>query len=348
MRALATISDPVYRQDTQYSALDRFFLQLIRDKRDLPFVYLTIRITLLMIPTGILLYLPFITGWVWWGLAVAYFIMNNFVFKGPFGLMLHCTSHRKFFKKEYGFMNHYLPWFVAPFFGQTPETYFSHHIGMHHPENNLPEDESTTMPYQRDRFGDFMRYFGDFFFLGMVRLTGYFIRKKRKKLMRRSITGELLFIAGCVGLSFINFPATFMVFILPFLISRFVMMVGNWGQHAFIDPADPGNAYTNSVTCINAKYNHKCWNDGYHISHHIKPTLHWTEHPNHLTENRHEYVKNKALIFEGIDFLGVFSMLMRKKYDKLADHIVNLDNMWESREELITTMKHRTQKIPIK
>lgn len=348
MRALAAISDPVYRVDTEYSAMDRFFLQFIRDKRDLPFIYLTIRISLLMIPTGLLMYMPFISGWVWWGLAVAYFFMNNFVFKGPFGLMLHCTSHRKFFIKEYGWLNYYLPWFVGPFFGQTPETYFSHHIGMHHPENNLPEDKSTTMPYQRDRFGDFMKYFADFFFLGMIRLTGYFFKKNRWKLLRRSVAGEVIFILGCVGLSFVNFPATLMVFILPFLISRFVMMVGNWGQHAFIDPEDPGNAYTNSVTCINSKYNHKCWNDGYHISHHIKPTLHWTEHPNHLQENRAEYVKNRAFVFEGLDFLGVFSLLMRKKYDKLADHIVNLDNMFSSKEELIELMKYRTQKIPIK
>ncbi len=83
----------------------------------------------------------------------------------------------------------------------------------------------------------------------------------------------------CVGLSFVNFPATLVVFILPFVISRIIMMVGNWAQHAFIDAGDPSNHYKNSITCINTKYNHKCWNDGYHISHHVKPNMHWTEHP---------------------------------------------------------------------
>ena len=56
-------------------------------------------------------------------------------------------------------------------------------------------------------------------------------------------------------------------------------MMGNWTQHAFVDGEDPGNAYKNSITCINVKYNKKCWNDGYHISHHIRPAMHWTEHP---------------------------------------------------------------------
>lgn len=135
MKQLITITDPVFIKPKKYSAADRFFLKYIRDERDLPFVYLTIKISLTLIPLGILLYLPFIQGWLWWAIAIAYAYLNNFVFKGPFGLMLHCTSHRVFFRKKYGFLNHYLPWVVAPFFGHSPETYFTHHIGMHHAEN---------------------------------------------------------------------------------------------------------------------------------------------------------------------------------------------------------------------
>ena len=86
-------------------------------------------------------------------------------------------------------------------------------------------------------------------------------------LLYRSVRGEFLFIVMCIGLCFINWPATLAVFILPFFTFRIIAMTGNWAQHSFIDPADPGNAYRNSVTCINTKYNVKCWNDGYHISH---------------------------------------------------------------------------------
>ena len=150
MRVLSTITDPVFVKPASYSAFDRFLLKAIRDERDLPFVHLTLKITVTMLPLAVLLYMPFITGWLWALIAIGYQYFNNFSYKGPFGLMLHCTSHRQLFKKEYGWMNNYLPWVIAPFFGHSPETYYTHHIGMHHAENNLEDDESSTMPYQRD------------------------------------------------------------------------------------------------------------------------------------------------------------------------------------------------------
>lgn len=346
MKTLAEIHDPVFVPRQDYSAFDRFVISLLRDKRDLPFIYLTLRISFFMIPVGLLLYIPFVDDVIWWMLAGVYFVMNNFVFKGPFGLMLHCTSHRKWFKKAYSAANLYLPWFVGLFFGQTPETYFAHHIGMHHPENNLEEDESTTMFYQRDSVGGFLKYFLDFMFIGLARTAGYFYKRNRSKLFRKLVFGEGFFFAFCIGLSFVNLPATFMVFILPFLISRLIMMLGNWTQHAFIDPEQPENLYKSSITCINVKYNHKCWNDGYHISHHIKPTMHWTEHPNHFRDNLESYIQNEALIFEGIDFLVIFIYLMRQRYDLLARHVVNIGNTWQSEAEIIQMLKKRTTRIP--
>ena len=344
MRTLTEISDPVF-SPSSYNAFDKFWLKRIRDERDLPFIYLTLNISLIMIPLGILLYMPFIQGWIWWLVAFLYFVFNNFVFKGPFGLMLHCTSHRAWFKEKYNWANYYLPWFVGPFFGQTPDTYASHHLGMHHRENNLEDDLSSTMHYQRDSIRHFMAYFFNFFFLGAVTLSIYFHRLNQKKLRNRVIRGELIFLLMCIGLAFINWQATLWVFILPFILSRLIMMMGNWAQHSFLDARDPGNSYKNSITCINTKYNHKCWNDGYHISHHIKPRLHWTQHPEHLMTNRQKYAENKAIVFDGIDFLRVWIFLMGKNYKKLAHHLVNIDGMYQSEKEAIKMLKSRTRKL---
>ncbi|MET6999839.1 fatty acid desaturase family protein [Chitinophaga defluvii] len=346
MKYISSISDPVFIQPEQVTAADRFFKKFIRDERDLPFVYLTLQITFTLIPLAILLYLPFITGWIWWLLAITYLLLNNFYFKGPFGLMLHCTCHRAFFEKKYEKLNHYLPWVLGPLFGQTPETYYSHHIGMHHPENNLPDDESSTMFYQRDSLRSFGSYLGSFFFAGIYTLCRYFHRKHRRKLLVRALRGEVLFFAMCVALCFVNWPATLVVFILPFVISRVIMMLGNWAQHAFICAQEPDNAYKNSITCINTKYNHKCWNDGYHISHHLKPSMHWTEHPVFFRSTLDEYVANEAIVFDGIHFLHVFAWLMRKRYDLLARHFVNIGNRFQSDEEIIVFLKQRTRRIP--
>ena len=109
-------------------------------------------------------------------------------------------------------LNNYLPWVVAPFFGHTPETYYSHHIGMHHPENNLEDDESSTMPFQRDSFRSFLAYFGQFFVYGVHNLLGYLRRKNRPKLVTRAMTGEILYGILCTVLFFVNWPATVLVF----------------------------------------------------------------------------------------------------------------------------------------
>ena len=346
MKSLGIITDPIFGKNPHYNGIDRFFLKLIRDERDLPFAYLTMQISLFMIPLGILLYMPFIGGWLWWSIAAGYFYLNNLYFKGPFGLMLHCTSHRPFFKDKYSWLNNYLPWVVAPFFGNTPETYFIHHVAMHHVENNLEEDISSTMHYQRDSFPDFLKYLANFLFLAIFQLYDYHKAKKRYRFLPRLIFGELTFYAACVLLCFISVGATVVVFILPYLIFRVITMMGNWSQHTFVDPEDPDNLYKSSINCINVKYNHKCWNDGYHISHHIRPNLHWTQHPLAFQKNKDEYAKNEAIVFDGLDFLQVFLLVMRKRYDVLAQHFVNINNQYESDEEVIHMLKHRTQRIP--
>ena len=181
---------------------------------------------------------------------------------GPFILMLHNTSHRTLFKRPWGWMNKYIPWVLGPFFGESPETYFAHHVGMHHAENNLEDDLSTTLPYRRDSLPHFLAYFFLFFFGALVQLLTYFAKKRRYSLLLRCALGETLFYVAVGGLFFVNWRATLIVFVIPFLITRFAMMAGNWGQHAFVDEAAPANNYRNSITCINTRYNRRCFNDG--------------------------------------------------------------------------------------
>lgn len=342
--AQITIHDPISARKPM-NFLDHFWVSLLKDPRDLPLMHLTLRISLTLVPLTVLLYLT--QGWVWGLVFVAHFYLNHLYFKGPFGLMLHCAIHRPLFKKEYEFLNNYLPWFLAPFFGHTPETYRAHHIGMHHAENNMETDGSSTLQYQRDDMRDFGKYVGRFLLFGVYNLYLYHRAKKRKFFMTRIMAGEIVFYGTVIALCFVNFTATFFAFIFPLFVFRIVAMLGNWSQHSFVDAEDPENPYKNSGTCINHKYNHKCWNDGYHISHHIYPHLHWTEHPNHLMQNHQEYADNKALVFENLDFLRVFILLMQKKYDALADHVVNFNGTFKSKEEIVELLKARTMKMDV-
>ena len=107
----------------------------------------------------------------------------------------------------------------------------------------------------------------------------YLWRRKKTRLVRRVVIGELAWYAGVAGLLFYNWQATVVVSVVPFLLVRFLMMAGNWAQHAFIDGRDPSNPYKSSIVCVNSRYNRRCFNDGYHVEHHRRPALHWTDLP---------------------------------------------------------------------
>src|SRR5436189_6218772 len=114
MKILAGNTDPV-SVELPRTRIDRFFVSLLRDERDLPFVHLTLKITFTLIPLAVLLFIPGINAWAWWAAAIGYQYLNNVVFKGPYGLMMHCTSHRTWFNEKYKGLNHYLPWVIGPF-----------------------------------------------------------------------------------------------------------------------------------------------------------------------------------------------------------------------------------------
>jgi fatty acid desaturase len=345
MKQLRALADPIYRQPEYLSRYDKFWLRLINDKRDLVFFKLLTLVHLTVIPIGILLFFPVFTGIWWWLVYGIWFFIAHIKMRGPFGLMLHNITHRRLFKKKYNWLNKYIIWFVCPFFGHTPETYFVHHVGMHHEENNMEDDTSSTLPYQRDSLIDFLKYYFSFIFLGFRDTFSYFLHKKKKKYYMRLTYGEGAFFAFCIIMCFINLQAIMWVIIIPFLLSRLIMMLGNWTQHAFIDPADPENLYRNCYNCINTSYNTNCWNDGYHLIHHIRPGAHYTEMPVLFMKEKENIAREKSFVFDGIHYLHLFYFLMAKRYDKMADHVVNINNSFSSRDEVINALKERTARF---
>ncbi|MHB8420957.1 MAG: fatty acid desaturase family protein [Myxococcales bacterium] len=316
---------------------------LLNDPRDRPFLMLIAASSAVVLPFAGALYVP---GIFRWWLAVVYLAILCGVFLDRFILMLHNTSHRPLFRKRWRLLNLYIPWVLGPFFGETPETYFAHHVGMHHPENNLAEDLSSTMGYQRDSALDFLRYFGRFMAFCLPDLARYLTRTHRSKLRNRMLLGELTFYAVVAGLLFVNWRATLVVFVIPFLLVRFLMMAGNWGQHAFIDAATPEVAYRNSITVLAGRYNRRCFNDGYHIGHHLSATRHWTEMPGDFEANRATYARERALVFD-VDFFAVWLLLMLRRYGSLARHLVTLEGPRPSEADLVTLLRERTRALSI-
>ncbi len=325
------------------ATLDRLFLGLINDPRDLPFVYLILQCSLV---AGLGISLFFVDTYFWW-FAVGYWGLWGVWVMDRFILMLHCTSHRILFKREYRVFNRIVPWVLSPFFGETPETYFTHHMGMHHPENNMHSDLSTTLPYQRDRLIHWLHYFGKFFFFTVFDLTRYHFKRGNRKLAIRTLVGEFSFWLCGAALLAVNWRATVVVFIAPLVLVRILMMAGNWAQHAFVDAADPTNPYVNSLTCINTRYNRRCFNDGYHIHHHVNARCHWRDYPDEFAANRETYGAHDAIVFDGIDFFEVWVLLMLQRYKTLARRFVTLPGAPERTEDdVVALLKSRLRPVP--
>lgn len=317
--------------------------RLLNDPRDAPFVSLMLQCGVMAI-AGVGL---FFVQSQFWPLAALYLIVWAAWVLDRFILMLHCTSHRPLFKAKLRWLNLLIPWVIGPFFGQTPESYFVHHMGMHHREGNLPNDTSSTVIHQRDRFVDWLSYFSRFMLRGLVDLGVYHAQRNNTKLLRRLLLGELSFLLGVAALFWLNWRATLVVFVLPVLLVRTLMMIGNWGQHAFVCQAEPDNPYRNSITCINTRYNRRCFNDGYHIHHHVHARCHWSEYPAEFEDNKAEYGRQDAIIFDGLDFFQVWLLLMLGRWQRLAKAFVQLPSAkLRSEAEVIEFLKSRVVRFP--
>lgn len=319
----------------------RLVVPLLNDERDATFVGLMCS-CLLVASCGVALF--FVDRWLWY-LAPIYVLLVGLLID-RFTLMLHCTSHRPLFKPKFHGLNLVIPWLLGPFFGQTPETYFAHHLGMHHPEANLDDDLSSTQRFQRDKFGHFLRYLGRFLGLILLELSRYLVRRKRVKLLRRVFLGEAVYWSALIGLSLLRPGAVLVVLVVPLLAIRTLMMVGNWGQHAFVCDKEPENPYRSSITCINSRYNRRCFNDGYHIGHHLNARAHFTEYPVEFAKNLDRYGQNDSVVFQGLDFFEVWLLLMLGRWSSLAHAFVQLPSApARNHDEIVAFLKARVRPL---
>jgi fatty acid desaturase len=318
--------------------------KMLNDARDTSVVWLMVQCALVAGVGASLFVWPHAYGVNVWYLAPFYWGLVMGAVMDRFTLMLHFTSHRQLFNRSYKALNHVIPWVLGPFFGQTPNTYFAHHMGMHHREENLPDDLSSTMRFTRNRFTHWLRYYLRFLVIGLPELMLYFYKRKNWKLFSRVLTGEGVY-WSIVGVALWLRPdAALVVLVIPLVLIRTLMMMGNWTQHSFISQERPRDPFQSSITCINTRYNRRCFNDGYHILHHIKPRAHWTEHPVEFEKNLAEYGKNDAIVFDGVDYFPIWLNLMLGRWGYLADKLVQLPSApLRSREEKIAFLKSRVQ-----
>ena len=321
----------------------KFAESLVRQAPDAVFItHLIVHYTILL-PSALYLFYNF----TWWhGIAHTIFAAWN---AGPFTLMLHNHIHNNgILRKSFplSVFDRLFPYISGPLCGHTWDSYYYHHVKMHHVEGNGADDLSTTIYYQRDEPTEFLKYLGSFLLITWIQLPIYFFRTKKYGLAAKALISECSSMATIYTLTYLNpRPATFCL-LLPWAIMRIGMMVGNWGQHCLVDNVDPMSDFRSSITLIDVSSNRHCFNDGYHTSHHLNPKRHWKKHPEAFLRQKAQYQTEGALTFANVDYIMITMSCLTKNFDKLARHLVPMgEQISMSHEERVEMLRSKTRKF---
>ncbi|EGX87922.1 fatty acid desaturase [Cordyceps militaris CM01] len=281
-----------------------------------------------------------------WVHGFLHFIMQV-SYIGSYTLMMHQHIHmRGILCRQLWAFDMLFPYITDPLMGHSWNSYYYHHVKHHHVEGNGPNDLSSTVRYQRDSLVHFLHYFARFFFLIWLDLPLYFLRKGRTYLAAKMTFWEIGYYGVLYGMYQLNHRATLVVFILPLLLLRSGLMLGNWGQHAFVDHDEPNSDYRSSITLIDVPSNRYSFNDGYHTSHHLNPLRHWREHPVSFIKDKGLYAAQQALVFHNIDYLMITVRLLMKDYHTLAKCMVPIgDQIQLTLDERVNLLKRHTMRF---
>lgn len=323
----------------------RFLEKNLNDVRDMEIAYLLFNIVVTMYPCLFALFAVFPPSHM---LGAAYLVVFNVLYLQRFILAMHYSTHKRLFKPGFfsDIVNKSIIVLVAPIFGIPSNTYWLHHIVMHHVDNNeWNKDLSATEGYQRDNFLHWIVYWVRFMAGSWVELPYYAAKKRRWGLFAQCQGGMLASLGALAWLWGINPVAAGWAVVAPFVVVSTAMMFGNWSQHAFVCPENPRCNYRLAYTVLNHPDNQRSFNDGFHTLHHVNSQIHWTDFPNKFVEKLGEHAEKDALVFEGIGFFDVGFALFFHRHGFLADRYVNVGQKPRTREEVIELLKERLRPL---
>ena len=74
--------------------------------------------------------------------------------------------------------------------------------------------------------------------------------------------------------------------------------------------------------------------------------MRWTDYPAFFREHEKDFAHLRAVVFAGLNYLNIFVLLMRDRFDLLAQHFVNIGNVYRNDEEVIAFLRCRTAPVP--
>jgi fatty acid desaturase len=315
--------------------LDRLTQKVLRDPRDTPALRLMVSLTFTVVPIFVA---QLILGKLSLSLVAAFYLSLY----GPkfqrFVRMFsakHLEAHRRqgYFSDKFDrFLGRYIEFFLGYFYGNVPELDRTVHVRLHHKENSGPDDTIYTIGFDRTSRLDFLSFLADntWTVLGIAPYAYFKSRgdDKYRKLMLWGIARYLFFFAAVF---LYNWRIGIFYALVPLLSMNFIMAATAWVQHAFYDPENPDDYFANTVTVMD-EWNFM--NEGYHLCHHHRSSLHWTDMPAHFERLRAKMRDSGSLVFRGLDFYELFfELTLRGRMDVLAEKLVTWEPMSHERKK---------------